>query len=121
MTAYKALAIACYLGYSRIYVCGFDNDYFKSITASDSNELYYTDNHFYHTQKDGINEDGGDSTGESPYKVNKEIEGNSTGELLYLHHFLFKHLEKFNKYEIYNLDKNSLVDAFSKHHNLDIY
>lgn len=119
MTAYKALSIACYMGYDKIYICGIDNDYFKSLIVDENNELYYTDNHFFDNNENRINES---NSIEGPlYKVNKKLESDSIGHLLYVHHFLFKQLEKFNKYEIINLDKNSLVDVFSKHHNLDIY
>ena len=107
MTAYRALSAAVYMGYDVIYICGYDNDWFKSIKIDDNNEIFYTNKHYYNITGHNLKVKGTDS--------------NSLGELLYQYHFLFKHLEKFKNYNIYNLDKDSLVDAFSKHHNLDIY
>lgn len=106
MTGYKALAIACYLGYDTIYICGFDNDYFKTITVDENNDLYYTDKHYY---DNGIKSKTGPNVGKG------------LGNYLWEHHLLFKGLELFNHYNIINLNKNSLVDAFPKSHNLDIF
>lgn len=106
MTAYKALAIACYLGYDTIYICGFDNDYFKTITVDENNDLYFLDKHYYDT---GIK-----------HKT-EPIAGKGLGNYLWENHLLFKGLELFNQHNIINLNKNSLVDAFSKKHNLDIF
>ena len=106
MTAYKALAIACYFGYDTIYICGFDNDYFKTITVDENNDLYYIDKHYY---DNGIK----DKTGPNA--------GKGLGNYLWEHHLLFKGLELFNHHNIINLNKNSLVDAFPKSHNLDVF
>ena len=107
MTAYKALAMACFMGFKNIYICGFDNNYFKNLFVNENNEIFYEEDHFYD-----------DDSNKS--KIHK-TEAKSVGELLYNHHFLFKHLEKFSKYPIINLDKESLVDSFEKKHNLDVY
>ena len=109
MTAYKALSIACYMGYEKIYVCGFDNSYFKSIFVDKDNNVYYNDEHYYSPRRPI----------DLKYKVSHE--GRSVGELLYTHHFLFKQLEKYRGFPIINLDEESLVDAFKKHHDLDVY
>ncbi|NKQ39706.1 MAG: hypothetical protein HF967_09635, partial [Methanosarcinales archaeon] len=106
MTAYKSLAIACYLGYDTIYICGFDSDYFKSICVDENNNIYYIDKHY---DDDGVNR-----------RVTPNA-GKGLGNLLWEHHFLFKNMELFSDYNIIHLDKNSLVDAFSKKHNLDVY
>jgi hypothetical protein len=106
MTGYKALAIACYLGYGTIYICGFDNDYFKTITVDENNDLYYIDKHYY---DNGIKSKTGPNAGKG------------LGNYLWVNHLLFKGLELFNHHNIINLNKNSLVDAFSKSHNLDVF
>ncbi len=106
MTAYKALAIACHLGYDSIYICGFDNDYFKTITVDENNDLYYIDKHYY---------DNGIKLKIAPNA------GKGLGNYLWEHHLLFKGLELFNRHNIINLNKNSLVDAFSKSHDLDVF
>jgi len=107
MTAYKALAICGYLGYNEIYICGFDNNYFKTLEVSSNNEIILHDYHFYNTK-----------TKDTVLKMDWEP---SLGSFLYRDHFLFAHLEKFKTKKIINLDPNSLVDAFVKNHNLDVY
>ena len=108
MTSYKALAAACFMGYSQIFICGFDNDYFLNVVIDEHNEMYYIDRHFY------------DKPGATPTRV-RDTDAHSMGELLYSHHFLFKDLEKFQQYPIVNLSKDSLVDCFPKQHTLDVY
>lgn len=110
MTAYKALSIACYLGYDKIYICGFDNNYFKSLVVDSENNLYYMNEHFNECEK----------SLKVLHKIRKD-EGENIGELLYNHHLLFKSLDKFCKESIINLDTNSLVDCFSKKHDLLVY
>ena len=109
MTAYKALAAACYLGFKKIYICGFDNNYFKNLEVDQDNNMFYPDDHFY--PQDDVSK---------MHKVHP-LEGRTLGEFLYNHHLLFKHLEKFKDYPIINLDKLSLVDTFLKMHDLDVY
>lgn len=108
MTSYKALAAACFMGYDRIYICGFDNDYFLNVVVDEQNDLYYIDRHFY------------DQPGATPARV-RDTHAHGVGELLYSHHFLFKDLEKFRDYPIVNLNKDGLVDCFPKQHTLDVY
>jgi len=105
MTAYKALAIACYLGYDTIFICGFDNDYFKSFSVDDNNDIYYIDRHYFDA---GLK------------RIVRPNKGEGLGNLLWEHHLLFKNLELFKKCNIINLNKNGLVDAFSKKHDLDV-
>lgn len=110
MTAYRALSIACYMGYKKIYICGIDNNYFTKVVVNKKNEIFFGNSHFYDKESDEIDY----------YKI-QETDGHTVGELLYNHHFLFKHLEKFAGYPIVNLDPDSLVDSFTKNHDLDIY
>ena len=105
MTAYKALAIALFMGYDSIYICGFDNDYFQRLEADENNEAFYADAHFF-----------GD-----PEKHSVKTEGAHVGEFLYVHHFLFSNFGKFPPGTIVNLHKASLNTFFSKKHDLDIY
>ncbi len=110
MTLYKALSLACYMGYSKIYISGFDNDYFKNYQCNEENEIFYEDRHFYSF------ENGEDII----RKVDKEVHKSMSALLLHIS-TLFSGLEKFTAYPIINLDKNSLVDAFSKKHDIDVY
>ncbi len=105
MTAYKALAISLYMGYEKIYICGMDNDYFKELEADEENRLYYNDRHFFGEEK----------------KTNPGVDGDTVGEFLYTHHFLFSHFSKFPKERIVNLHKSSLNTYFPKEHALDVY
>ena len=105
-TAHKALTIACYLGYDEIYICGFDHDFVKNILVDENNNPYFLINHYYDI--------------DVKTKITHET-GKNVSILLWEQHQLFKNLERFKKYNIINLDKNGLVDAFTKKHNLDIY
>ena len=88
-----------------LFICGFDNDYFKSFSVDDNNDIYYIDRHYF---------DAGFK------RIVRPNKGEGLGNLLWEHHLLFKNLELFRKYNIINLNKNSLVDAFSKKHDLDV-
>ncbi|MGJ0353774.1 6-hydroxymethylpterin diphosphokinase MptE-like protein [Aliarcobacter cryaerophilus] len=107
MTAYKAIAIASYLGFNKIYICGFDNNWFKTIEVDENNSLFYYNNHASLQACSGKH-------------FVKPNEARNIGNLLYQHSFLFNNLYNFPK-NIINLDKESLTDAFVKKHNLDVY
>jgi len=108
LTAYKAIAVACYLGFEKIYICGIDCDYFKYIEVNEKNEIYYLNPHFFNQSDSCL------------LKVTKDW-ANNLGELLYKLSFLFLDFYKFPKDKIINLDKTGLIDAFTKEHNLDVY
>lgn len=108
MTAYKAIAMALYLCFDKIFICGFDNDYFKSLLVNKTNEMFYQNEHFFKQSDSSI------------IKINKE-EAKNISELLYSHSFLFSDLYRFPKNKIINLNPNSLIDAFDKNHDLDVY
>lgn len=104
MTLYKALSIACFMGYDNIYICGFDNNYFLRVSVDIHNQLFIKDDHFY------------DKNSVDPIKIEQ-----SMSSFLMENHLLFLGLEKFSKYKITNLHQDSLIDSFSKHHKLEIY
>lgn len=106
LTGYKAIAIACHLGYQEIYICGFDNDYFKTISVDEDNNIYHMDRHYY---DDGVK------------CIAPCNSGKGLGNLLWDHHRRFKDFELFSRHNIINLDKNGLVDVFTKKHDLDVY
>ena len=107
MTAYKALAIAGFLGFNTIYISGFDNDYIQTTSVDIDNNIYFDDRHFDSNEKKKVRE------------YDKKIVPNMA-HLLYSHSFLFSDLYKFDD-NIINLDPDSLVDAFGKRHKLNIY
>jgi hypothetical protein len=106
MTAYKALAISLYMGYEKIYICGFDNNYFLNLSSDVENRIFIQNKHFYNS---------------SGYALDASYIATGVGEYLYKEHRLFSDLENFPKDRITNLDPSSLTTAFNKKHNLDIY
>jgi hypothetical protein len=106
LSIYKALAIACYLGYQKIYICGVDNSQFKTFSVDRDNNVLYEIRHYY---DDGRSEF-------IKYRTRTSI-------FLFLYHFsfYFSSLEKFKSFPIVNLDPDGLVDCFSKSHDLDVY
>jgi len=108
MTAYKALAIACFMGFDKIYILGFDNDWIKSLIVDDKNNIWYKNLHFKEQADTGIH-------------LVKNEEAKNIAELLLSFSYLFEDLYLFPKDKIVNLDPLGLVDAFSKNHELDIY
>ena len=107
-SAYKTLAITLYMGYSEIYIAGFDNDYFLTLETDVKNSTRYLNKHFYDNGKyDNV---------ENYYP--------SIGYMFYNDHRLFNDLEKFKKDSgdrIINIDPRSLNPHFTKEHQLDIY
>lgn len=110
MTLYKALSMACYMGYEKIYICGFDNDYFKYLKCNSSNEIYYEDRHYYTNE-----------ISENTTRFIDKRSHASVAEFLLHISTLFSGLESFRGQQIVNLDPDSLVDAFTKEHSLDVY
>jgi len=104
-TAYKALSIALFLGYDRIYLCGVDNDSFKSLTVDRNNIKRSRYRHFY----------------DPPDEYQDFLSDKPLWEDLYYTALTFRSLDKFAGHPIVNLDPVSLVDAFPKAHDLDIY
>lgn len=106
MTAYKALAIACFMGYNTIYICGIDNDFLNTILVDENNEVYMLYKHFCDL---GIK-----------LKCTPAV-GKGMGDLMWEYYRLFKNLELFTHHNIINLNKNGLIDTFSKKTDIDIY
>ena len=118
MSAYKALAVAIYLGYDKIYIGGFDNSYIRDLGCDENNNLYRRINQFYVAQDAYL-------PPQRDYKMGLAMNENprkrNVAEELLAYSRLFSDLYKFSKFDIVNLDPDSLTDAFSKKHNLDIY
>lgn len=100
MTAYKALSVAVYLGYSEIDVIGFDNNQVRGLIVDENNRIIQGPNHF------------------AEYSVEADITDRlSAGVSDYFYDFsaAFSDLRKFShKGNIWNLDPKSYVDAFPK-------
>jgi hypothetical protein len=118
MSAYKALAIAIFLGYDRIYIGGFDNTYIRDLGCDENNFIYRRTNHFYGSQNDFLQPIRDYKMG---LGVNEKPRNRNVAEELMAYSRLFSDLSKFSKYDIVNLDPDSLTDTFPKNHILDVY
>lgn len=105
ISGYKALAVACYMGYREIFIAGLDNSGFKNLFVDSENQLIEYRDHFYGANRPPI-----------AHKIS-----NSIGHHLYSLHFSFVDAALFPKESIRNLDPDGLIDFFPKNHNLDIY
>jgi hypothetical protein len=109
LTGFKALAIALYMGYSKIYISGFDNSNMTTgIKSGVNNNLDLYVKHFY--KEDRL------------IRVNLLKQFSNIGMMYYCDHAVFQDFAMFisKKTKIFNLDKESLITFFSKKHNLDI-
>jgi hypothetical protein len=105
-SAYKALAIALYLGYDHVYICGIDNNYIKFLEVDSENRLSYQVPHI----------------GDSSRVYLDDLDFCQTvGEYMYREHTIFENFRKFPHSRITNLDPTSLVCEINKRHDLDIY
>ncbi len=108
VTLYKALAMACFMNYDKIYLLGLDNTNFKSYIGSKDNIVL--DNSSITAEK---NETDKPSIYAAPQiKFTSGIAGRMQSYAL-----LFGDLKFFNKNNIVNLSENSLVDVFIKESN----
>lgn len=101
LTAYKALAVANYLGYFRISILGIDNTMFHGLHVSPSNQLLLKDHHFYNSDKD---------TDLSKFFPNGVADYFYDLSLCFI--YLKLCFSKLN--HVVNLDEHSLVDTFTK-------
>jgi hypothetical protein len=45
LTAYKALAYACYMNFDEIFISGVDNSFFRTVTVNMRNQIIQSSNH----------------------------------------------------------------------------
>lgn len=110
MTAYKALAVAVYLGFDPIYLLGIDNSYLDKVRVDLHNRVFRTDSHF-------DSEAYPDDASRDYWPADQ---GYDLGSLLRAYAKLFEDLKLFPANRIRHLDPNSLVDAFPKTRGLDV-
>lgn len=94
-TGLHAIQIGIWLGFSRIFVIGFDNSFFKEVWVNSENQLRNLVSH------------AGEATRE-------ESGGGNLASFLASQAILFDDYLKFSEYEIMNLDLDSFTDAFKK-------
>ena len=101
LTILKTIAVALYLGYDKIYILGVDNTQFKSLVGNVDNRTFLETNDLY---------------GENSLVHMKYIFGSAggiAGQFLQYANW-FGDFKKFPKEKIFNLDMESLIDAFPK-------
>lgn len=102
MTVYKAIAMAVWFSFKKIFVLGVDNTYPKNIYVDIDNQLY---NHEIHAGK----------TFKETSLVNISEQYSSMSDFLYETSLLFRDAHKLNvNNNVMNLDEHSLTDAFPK-------
>ncbi len=99
LTSYKAMAIACFAGYSRIGIIGFDNSQFRTVYTSPENRIYQKSHYFYDESRD--------------LELTDSLH-NGIADYFFDTSNTFSYLRMFNNLPIVNLDKNSLSDQFVK-------
>lgn len=101
LTAYKALAAACYLGYDQILIIGIDNTMYKGLVVSADNSVYLNSHHFYQSSASG------NLTNITP---------NGVADVFFDISLCFHDLRRCfgDQTGIFHLDPDSLVDAFPK-------
>ena len=98
MTLYKALALAIWFDYRRIYIIGMDNTYPRNIYCDQDNKFI---NHEIHA-------------GTSDFSSDQSAMYKSVGDGLTAIAQIFYDARKFQNSKIVNLDPYSLTDAFVK-------
>lgn len=104
LTSYKALAIACFAGYSRIGIIGFDNSQFRTVYTSPENRIFQKSHYFYDESRD--------------LELTDSLHNGIT-DYFYDASNTFSYLRMFNNFPIVNLDQDSLADKFTKINNLE--
>lgn len=102
VTLYKALAIACFQGYSTIYVLGLDNTEFYSYSGSSDNSILHNGKSY-----------GAGKSEIKPVSMSGIFVSGMAGRMQSYAH-LFGDLTKFKNFNIINLHQYSLTDAFPK-------
>jgi hypothetical protein len=99
MTLYKALSVAIWLGYDRIYVLGMDNTYPRNVYCDRDNRVLNLEIH----------------AGREDYAADWSRLYRGVGDLIYELAYLFYDARKFAAAgRVVNLDPYSLTDAFPK-------
>lgn len=101
LTAYKALAFACFGRHKKIGIIGIDNTMYKGLRNSADNTLYLESNHLA-------------GTGHEIMSVNLLYPDGSSGYFYFVSNSFDSLRRCFSRYPIWNLDRDSLVDVFSK-------
>jgi len=113
LTALHALSLAVNLEYENIYLCGYDNSYFKSYEVDAEGEQYFEYQHFYDRE-------------EQTRRHLPVSDYGPTSSIFYDTYRHFKYLERISNHgdenvRIYNVAKTTYTCAFPRRFDLDIY
>jgi len=97
ITVLYSLSVAFYMGYSKVIVCGFDNNRFMHINSVSPGEIYFKGMHSY-------------NSGE----VEKWGTRDSMIKILSSHLVILKSLLLFKNKKIFIIGESSLIDVFPK-------
>lgn len=107
-TAFYALSLSFDLGYESIYICGYDNSYFKTYCVDEDNNQFFKNEHFYQSSKLYLPSEKYGPTSHIFFDI-------------YQH---FKYLEKIRDLsaaKVFNIAKVTYTDAFARDFSLDVY
>lgn len=108
LTALFALALANQLKYDNIYICGFDNSYFKDFEVDEGGGLKLKHYHYYNDFNDNVDV--------TPL-------ADSTTSIFFDFYRHFHYIEKITKGSpnFYNVAKKTYLSFINKNNSLDIY
>jgi hypothetical protein len=114
-TSYKALALACFMKYEKIYILGFDNTEFHEYHGSIDNTIIESYKGVAKLKKsEKYSYLGGEEIGEKLLKKFPSVYVSGMAGRLQSYAHLFGDLRLFKQNNIVNLDQYSLTDAFKK-------
>jgi hypothetical protein len=100
-TVMKSLAVALYLGYDKIFILGIDNSECKSLVGDANNNLWVRSNIHYATSNEKL--------------LDYQVLTPSGADAAFAQYAgWFADFKKFSRPNVFNLDENSLIDAFPK-------
>lgn len=108
VTAFFAISLAKSLGYKKIYICGFDNSYFRDFEVDEDGTMHIRHKHYY----DKKNTD-----------TRVPCLYGSSAEFFFDTYRHFHYLEKisYKRGEIENVARSSFVSSIRRNFNLNIY
>lgn len=104
VTAYKALALAIYMGYEKVFILGIDNTEFCAYQGTPSNRIIATRKMYAEEDSD---------LKSNALNMTNVFQDGIAGRMS-SYSLLFGDLRKFPKEKIVNLNENSLIDDFPK-------
>jgi hypothetical protein len=101
MSIYKLLTVCHFLGYSKIYLIGVENTFFRGVKLTDSGQIVEGSTHY-----------------DPNYKTDPDMTHNFPSGITDYFHWISQLFYSFHRYFpsdwIVNLDSNSLIDAIPR-------